>query len=62
MLRKDIEITCTKRDELQSKIFDAEVGYDVLVDVLQEKLIIMLFDNEEEACLEIEDTEEELNE
>ena len=47
---------------MQSKIFDAEVGYGDLVDELKVKMISILCDNQDEVHLEIEDIEEELNE
>ena len=51
-----------KWDELQSKSFDIESGYEPLLDEIEVKLISLLYDNQEEACLDIEVTEEELNE
>ena len=42
---------------MQLKSFDTESGCEDLVDEFQEKLVSMFCDNQEEACLEIEDIE-----
>ena len=51
---------CVKDDELQSKSFDIEASPESLTEELKEKLINVLYDNQEETFLEIEDTIEEL--
>ena len=62
LFRKDIKIAFLKHNQQQSKSFDIEAEYDILVDELKEKLISVLYDNQEEACLDAEDIEENLNE
>ena len=57
LLRKDIGTACLKFDQLQSKSFNVEACYEALVDELKAKLISVIYDNQEEACLEIEDIE-----
>ena len=61
MFRKDVNRACENCDESQSNFFDAEAGCEALTDELKVKLISVLYDNQEETCLEIEDIEEELN-
>ena len=62
LLWKDIKIACEKHDELQLKSFNTDTGCEALAYELKVKLISKIYDDQEEACLEIEDIEEELNE
>lgn len=48
LLRNDIETACAKYDELQSKSFDTEAGYETLEDELKVKLISLIYGNQEE--------------
>ena len=57
-LRKGNKMACIEHDKLNSKSVHVEVRHEELVDKLKGKLWSAISTNEEEVCLEVEDTRE----
>ena len=58
---KDKEMLCIECDELNRKSTCLEVRYDALVEKLKNKLCSVIFMNQEEENLEVEDTMKEID-
>ena len=58
----DAEGVCLECDELQNKCSCIELRYDELVENLKRELCRIMFAQQEEECLEIEDMMKEIEE
>ena len=60
--QSDEERACVERDSLQKKSIRVDLRHEVLVEQLKDELCKVAHEKQEEACFEVEDTENKINE